>query len=286
MFDLPRGDFPQTPDALKDALERSVRKRISLPPGRDGVTLDMDGWPAGESLAVNVTGGNIDVSGDPRRFQEDFRPPIIVSGRQPGPRFGRFDVTGNPFHAGPMACQVEAHGTDVSFDLGRDADGTPVMAPATGHGTLMASVPKDQWLAFVRQKAVEGAAEKSVTVTGLDADVWAPDPRSLAVKGRMRGSKRLGIFNPSFTVDFAARTRVDDDLVGHIVHLDLTGHGPVMQTLVGLLRPKLEEVKRQPVAIREVLGAVVPAGLGLSELKIEVDRDIRLSARFGDGATS
>ena len=231
-----------------------------------------------------MTGGRIDVSGDPRQLQEDLRPPTIVRDRRPGPRFNDFAVIGEPFHAGEMACRLEAVGKNVRFDFGRDADGTPVMAPVSGQGTLFGSVPKDQFLAFVQLKAREGAAEKGVTVDRVDADVTAPDPRSLAVAGTMHGHKKLGFLNPSFAVDFAARVSVDDELVGHITQLDLRGHGVVMETLIGLIRPKLEQIKREPVAIREVLGAVVPAGLGLSGLKIEVDHEIKLSAAFGGEA--
>ena len=282
MFDLPRGDFPTTSDALRDALEASVRRRMKLPPGRAAVALEAGDWPAGRALRVDVTGGQIDVSGDPRQLQEDMRPPVIVGDRRPGPSFGDFAVVGEPFYAGEMACRLEAVGKDVRFDFGRDADGTPVMAPAEGSGTLLGSVPKNQFLEFIRQKAREGAAEKGVTLDRIDADVTAPDPRSLAIAGTLHGHKKLGIFNPSFTIDFAARVSVDDDLIGHVTQLDLRGHGVVMETLIGLIRPKLEQIKREPVAIREVLGAVVPAGLGMSSLKIEVDDEIRLSAAFGE----
>ena len=284
MFDLPRGDFPTTPDVLRDALEASVRGRMKLPTGHAAVSLDMNGWPDGGALRVDVTGGHIDVSGDPRQLQEDMRPPTIVRDRRGGPSFADFAVVGEPFYAGDMACRLEAVGKNVRFDFGRDADGTPVMAPAAGEGTLFGSVPKDQFLAFIKAKARQGAAEKNVTLDRVDADVTAPDPRSLAIAGTLHGHKKLGFLNPSFTIDFAARVSVDDELVGRITQLDLRGHGVVMETLIGLIRPKLEEIKREPVAIREVLGAVVPAGLGMSDLKIEVGDTIRLSAAFGGGA--
>ena len=282
MFDLPRGDFPTSPETLKSALEKSVRNRMSFGDRGEAVTVELDAWPTGKTLRVDVTGGRIDVSGDPRQLQEDMRPPVIVRDRTAGPTFETFDVIGEPFYAGEMACQLRASGRDVSFDFGRDADGTPVMAPASGRGTLASSVPVKQFLAFIKQKAKEGAAEKGVTVDDVVADVTAPDPRSVAIRGTMRGHKKLGLFNPSFAVDFVASVRVDDELVGRITRLDLQGHGAIMGTLVGLLRPKLEQIKAEPVALREVLGAVVPAGLGLSDLKIEVDESIRLSASFGE----
>ena len=111
----------------------------------------------------------------------------------------------------------------------------------------------------------------------------AADPRSVTAQSRLEEDPRLKtIWNGyAFAVDFRGRVEVDDALVGHVRQLDLHGHGMVMDALLGLLRPKLEQIRREPIPIRDVIGAFVPAALGLSNLAIAVSDDVSLTAEFG-----
>lgn len=285
MFDLPDSSPLTDAAELKRALEASVRRRIELPAGREAVRVAMSAWPDGQRLEVDVSGGRLDVPSDPKQLRQratgELRPPVIVADRRPGPRFDVFEVHGEPVEVGTMHCRLRLTGRGVQFDFGHDEDGSLVMAPAGGEGNLVASVPKSQLIDFVRRQAIDAAAEKGVVLEEVNAELSAPQPRSLAVNGTLRGRKKLGFLSAAFTMDFTARLELDDELVGHVRELDLRGQGLVMDTLLGLLRPKLAQIKARPVPLRDLLGAFVPAALGLRAIAIRVDEDVVLTAEFG-----
>ena len=286
MFDLPGTAFPRDFEALRQGLEAAVRRRIELPADRSPVRLETGRpWPEGESLLVDFSGGRLELPRDLAQLRAEskgrLKPPVIVADREPGPSFQVFQVIGEPVLVGEMACRLKLDARDVQFDYGRDDEGTPVVAPSAGAGTLSASVPKEQFLAYVRQQAVDSSAEKGFAMEQVDLELSSPDHRTIAIKGAMAGRKNLGFLSPRLAIDFTAALEIDDDLVGHLRALDLHGQGMVLDTLLNLLRPKVNQFKSRPIPLRDVLGAFVPAGLEMRDLMIEVGQDVSLTASFG-----
>jgi hypothetical protein len=292
MFDLPGTTFPGDFEALRQGLEAAVRQRIELPPDRSPVRLATGRpWPEGESLVVDFSDGLLELPRDLAQLRAEskgrLKPPAIVADREPGPSFKEFRVLGEPLRVGEMACRLKLEARDVQFDYGRDADGTAVVAPSGGSGVLTASVPKQQFLAYVRQQAVDSSAEKGFAMEQADLDLSSPDHRTIAIKGTLAGRKNLGFLSPRLAIDFTAALEIDDDLVGHLRTLDLHGQGMVLEALLNLLRPKVNQFKSRPIPLRDVLGAFVPAGLEVRDLRVDVSQDVSLHASFGDsGAPS
>jgi hypothetical protein len=288
MFDLRGKEFPSDADTLRQELGEAVRRRVEVPEGRQTIMLEAPNWPEGQRLAVDLSGGRLVLPADPGELREharkELKPPTIVSERRPGPLFHEFEVLGDPVNVGAMECRLSLVGRDVRFDFGRDADGTVVMAPAAGQGKLAASVPKDQLLDFIRRQAIDSAAEKGLQMEQVDLSLASPSDRSIEISGTMAGRKNLGLVSPRLAITFAARIEVDDELVGHLTQLDLSGKGMVLDALLALLRPKVAQIKAKPIPIRQLLGNFVPVALELRDAAIKVDEEIRLSATFGSTA--
>src|SRR5690606_12821261 len=151
-----------------------------------------------------------------------------------------------------------------------------------GEGHLQASVPRDRLIGFIRRQAIEAAAEKGVTLDDVDVAITAPGPREVLARGTLRGHRKLGFLSPSFTLDFICRVEVAGDLVGHMRQPDAHGRGIAMEALPVLLRPRLEQIRSEPVPLREVLGTFIPSSLGLRDFSINVGDDVTLRAEFSD----
>jgi hypothetical protein len=288
MFDL-TGDLPTDFAGLRDALERSVRRRIELAEP-DVVSLHGSDWPTGERLAVVTTGGLIRV--DPARgaLPEHLKPPRIVGDRVPGPRFKTLSVESKPLTVdveggGRLPMEVDVQGSQMVFEFGTDAKGTWVMAPAAGVATAELSVDRDTLLDVVRSVAIAQAARQGVSLTRVTADVTSPDPRRLRVFGTVAGSKKVAFFDASFTVHFEADLLAEPDeageLVGRIEDVRLGGEGPVMKVLLGLIKPLVERFKRTPLPLRDLLATAGVQGLGVRDVEVEAGPTLRLRADFG-----
>jgi hypothetical protein len=298
MFDLDTTSPPDQVPRLRTLLAGSISRRITMPGGADAVSLDPDNGSLArlDRLAIDVSGGHVTLPADPKALEAEMngrlRPPVLKNPAhaQPGPFVTRFELRARPLllESGNVSlpCEVGVSARDVPFVFGEGshADHPTVMAPAGGEGEVTAGVDQEAFLAFARQQATLGAAEKGVTIDQLDLDVTSNDPRSLSLRGTLHGSKKIAFFNATFALDFAADVRVDDELIAHVDRLSLAGHGRVMDGLLSLLEPKLKQIRQTPVALRPVLGTLVPVGLGLHDLRIHVaDGRIALFARFGAG---
>src|SRR5688500_5102058 len=108
MFDLRGNDFPSEADTLRRELDAAVRRRVELPEGRRAITLEAPNWPEGQRLAVDLSGGRLELPAEPANLRaharKELKPPAIVSDRQSGPFFHEFEVRGEPVHVGPMEC--------------------------------------------------------------------------------------------------------------------------------------------------------------------------------------
>lgn len=301
MFDLATTTPPADVHDLRTLLEQSISRRISMPGGADPVSCDPDNGPLDrlDRLGIDVSKGHVTLPADPKALEAEMhgrlRPPVLKdpARARPGPLVTHFELRGRPLllKSGNVSlpCEVEVSGRNVPFVFGEGAhpDHPVVMAPAGGEGEVTASVDQEAFLAFARQQAILAAAEKGVKIDQFDLAVTSDDPQSLSLRGTLRGSKKIAFFNASFALDFAADVRVDDELVARIDRLSLDGHGKVMDGLLALLEPKLKQIRQTPVALRPVLGTLVPVGLGLRDLRMEVaDSRIVLFTRFGAGGSA
>lgn len=301
MFDLRTTSPPGHTGPLRTLLTESIARRITMPGGADPVSIDPDDGSLErlERLAIDVSGGHVAIPADPMALEAEMsgrlRPPVLndPAHATPGPFVAFFELRALPLllKSGDVSlpCEIEVRGHEVPFLFGpgAHADHPVVLAPAGGEGEVSASVDREAFLAFARQQATLAAAEKGVKINRLDLEVTSGDPRLLSLRGTLHGSKKIAFFNADFALDFAADVRVDDELIGRIDRLTLQGHGTVIKGLLSLLEPKLQQIRQTPVALRPVLGTLVPVGLGLHDLRISVaNARIALFARFGAGGSA
>lgn len=299
MFDLDTTTLPAEVSQLRDLLAGSILRRISVPPGVEPVSCEPGNGSVDRlaRLSVDVSHGIVTLPADPKALEAEMngrlRPPVLKDPAQakPGPFVDLFELRAQPLllKSGELSlpCEIAVSATDVPFVLGAGAhiDHRVVLAPAGGQGEVTAGVDEQAFLAFARQQATLAAAEKGVRIDRLDLDVASTDPRSLSLRGTLHGSKKIAFFHADFALDFAADVRIDDELIAHINRLALHGHGKLLDGLLALMEPKLRQIRQTPVPLRPVLGTLVPVGLGLRDLRIEIaDGRIALRAHFGAGA--
>lgn len=298
MFDLDTDAPPTSPGQLRTLLAEGVERRLDLPEPASPVIIEpMEASGAEmalERLALHLNGGLIVLPAEPEELKRELRgplrPPTLREGAQttPGPTVSRFKVRARPLRlvggGTEMACQITADAEHVAFAYGPGDDGRLVMTPVSGAGRFEASVDREEFLSFIRETTKAAAATKGVALESVDVALTAPTTRSIRLEGTIRGHKKIAFFSASFAVDFVGEVEVDDDLTGRFHTLRLDGHGKVMDALLSLLEPKLQQIRESPIELRPVLGTLVPAGLGIDELCIESNvQNLRLTARFGAG---
>lgn len=290
MFDLP-AEPPLSFLPLQDALEASARRRIELPADSPIVQIEGNDWPQGQLLSVDTTGGRVAVDASTGGLPEHLKPPTLVSDRRPGPVFRQFRVRGEPLlidveGGGVLPLILRVDGSDVAFDYGRSEKGDWVMAPASGHVTAELSVPRDDLLAVVEQKAKTEAAARGVKLDRVDAEVANPSRRALRVVGTLAGAKKVAFFNATFAIDFGIDLVAEPDaggnLIGRVAELDLRGDGPVMSVVLGLAKPVIDRAKRTPLPLSDVLAMAGVQGLGVRDVRVDAGATLVLHAELGD----
>ena len=291
MFDLPGQDPPDSFDALARGLADSVRRRIELPAGAAPVTVEGDAWPAGRLLRVETTGGVVRVDPTLGDVPEHLRPPTLARDRQAGPTFERLAVESKPLRVmveggGELPLTVAVTGQNVAFDFGRDPRGNLVMAPSSGEATAELSVGRSDLLRVVNAVARSEAGKRGVTLDRLDADVTAPGPRTLVVRGVVSGSKKVAFFNAGFTVEYAAEMVAEPDangeLIGRVADVRLRGDGAVMNVVLALAKPSVDKVKGTPLPLRDILATAGVQGLRVRDVRVTAGDTLSLRAEFGE----
>ncbi|MEL7239019.1 MAG: hypothetical protein AAGK78_09155 [Planctomycetota bacterium] len=273
MFDLDVPVVPQTLPELQDAINASIRRRMQLPADASPVTLTT------QTVDIDVSDGSLRVDHNDRTtltvpeidgevLHEVFAAELTIKGEP----LTLVDPEGVS-----VPTTIRAAGTDVVFGIGRALGGDGLaMVPTGGAITATVTAPEAAMLALVETQARKAAAEKGVTVTDVETRLSTPTPQTVEIDGRMQGSKKVGFFNASFEITFEAVVRVEpgddpsrDGLHGRIEHLELSGEGSILSMMLGLLKPKIDELKRQPVALDSLLAAAGLAGTVVDAVRVD-----------------
>lgn len=205
-----------------------------------------------------------------------------VDHRTPGV-LRRFRVDAHPVTVADVAVDVAVDVQDVPFAWieGRDAAGEPVLAiepvepTASGpvRGDVRVAAPQEAVLAAVRRLATEALAAQGVTLTGLDVALTSHGPRAARVVADAR--IRKGILGASARL--AATVSVDAAMVVSLADVEVSSRNPVVAALLVAVRGRLEAVERERVD----LAAVLPPGVRIVDVRVDVGRDLVLTARAG-----
>ncbi len=264
--------IPTDADALRDAIEASIRRVVTDTP--DGPVVQLD---ASRLLHIGLTGATVTVD------DQDLgkRPPKLTGTRTRGPQFDTMTVMAAPVHldlpgSGTLPAELAVEGQDVGFDFVETDRQTLAMVPSSGRVELTASADKRQILSLLEAKTKTEAARQKVDITSLSADVSSPGPREVRVTGRVTGSKKVAFFNANFAVEFEAEAVIEpgDDgtgLIARVTTLDLSGDGTVMSMILSVAKPKIDAIKATPISLEALLQAAGVSGLGVTDVAVSAD---------------
>lgn len=272
VFQFGADGMPLTADGFALALDEGCRKGVRLPEDAQVVEIDgADTYPALRSLRVNFSDAKIDY--DPKR--KTPKPPenYVPHG---GFRAASFQVLGHRMAFEGAHMNVGVSAADVRFDFTRDRRGRPFLMLADAReGEMMFETTYADLESLIYAAFRAGAKPYGVLVNRTRLKLRSDDDgRSLVAELKV-DTTFAGL--PA-GLKFRARFDVDDQLNGRISDLTCTGDKALGPLISGVIQPALKKYdgKERPLV-------AFPKGtVHLHDVKIDTERNVRLSAKFGN----
>jgi hypothetical protein len=273
VFQFGADGMPLTADGFALALEDGCRKGARLP--ADAQVVEMEGaetYPTIRALRVNFSDAKIDF--DPKR--KTAKPPenYVPHG---GFRAASFQVLGHRLAVEDAHLSVGVTARDVRFDFTRDRRGRPfLMLAEAREGEMLFEATYADLESLIYSAFRDGARPYGVLVNrarlrlssdevGAGHSIVAELKVDTTFAGLPAGLK------------FRARFDVDDQLNGRISDLTCTGDKVLGPLISGVIQPALRKYdgKTRPLV------SFPKGAMQLHEVKIDTEKDVRLSAKFG-----
>ncbi|ROS23698.1 hypothetical protein [Cellulomonas sp. PhB150] len=272
-FPLGHTPRPSTGDELADRVRSTVRDQVGgqVDVRRLQVRASLDG-PDVPDLAIDLTG--LVVAG--ARTAPPAPARVVVREREPGV-VHRLTVDAHPVTVEGVAVDVRAEAEQVRFSWVEGVDGSLALelveptpdAPLVG--TLRAAAPQTQLVAAIQRLAEQVAAGQGLKLTRLDVDLVSKGPRAVSVA--VRAQLRKGIL--SATATGGANATIDDALVLTLSDVTATSGNPLVAAVLAAGRGRLQALEGRRID----LGAQLPAGVRIVDLRLDVGDDVVLTAR-------
>jgi hypothetical protein len=260
---LPLGGyaFPKSHDELVAALTDGLSQVATLPTARQVVEADRDGYPALQTLKIDLTEA---------RVRDAYQPAKPAGERQPGITAARLDILGRPVYSGTAAIYYEVSLTEARLDFQRDARGRNILIPVDARsGRISVRMSQADFEALVLCQARATAGRHGITVESLQWSWQSQGDRSLGAHARLATSKSLGFVTISAMIRGGGQLQIDEQLNARISGVSCEGEGLVGTLIVALAQRRLKRLE----------GAVVPlASYSLGKLKL---RDLKLRCQDG-----
>ncbi|MFI9489668.1 hypothetical protein ACIG47_24980 [Promicromonospora sp. NPDC052451] len=177
----------------------------------------------------------------------------------------------------PVDVTAELEG--LRFDWVEGADGrvgAQLVEPSGAHpvsGHARVSVDKDGLVATARGILAVVLLQQGVTLTALDVDLVSAGPRAATV--RIDAAVKKGVFL-SARVQATASVSVSADMVLAVRDVQLASGNPLVAALLGTVRGRVEAATSKDID----LGAQLPEGVRLADVRLDVGQELTLSARL------
>lgn len=287
-------DEPRTPDPIvlgaaprpTDGADLAARIRAALAEelggrveglDRASITTVLDGADIA-SADVDLSGVVVrtDGAGGPSGTAEQWQPEVVR--REPG-TLRRLRVDAHRIVAVDLPVDVIAELEGLRFDWVEGSDGRsgflPVEPseehPVSGHARV--AVDKAGLVATARGLLTVVLLQQGITLTGLDVDLVSRGPRSAAL--RVDASVKKGMFL-SARVQATASVSVDARMVLAVRDVQLASGNPLVAALLGTIRGRVEAATSRDIDLAEKL----PAGVRLADVRLDVGRELVVSARL------
>ncbi|GAA2175777.1 hypothetical protein GCM10009846_26980 [Agrococcus versicolor] len=256
-------------DALRPGVERLLDGLVATVEGADVVSLDLDG------TGVRLDGLLADDAG-----VGDLLPTSAadVIASEPGV-LRLLTVRAHPIHVEGVPVELGLTLEDLRIRWVEVAGGTvglDVVEPDEAHpvrGHLRVEAPQAELVEVVRGIAERTAAEQGVELRELDVRLTSDGPRT--VRAEMDARVKKGFLGAPASA--SATLRVDDALRVHVEDLRVTSSNVLVAGLLGAVRGRIEDRVREPID----LAAQLPAGVRLTDVRVEAGERIGVEARLG-----
>lgn len=177
----------------------------------------------------------------------------------------------------PVGVDAVLHGLRFSWLEGADGSlAVKLQDPSDQHpvsGQGRAAVHQERLVAALRRQVSESLAASGFTLSSLDVHLVSHGPTALGVQADARVRKGM----LSAAVRVGAVAEVSADLVVTVRDVEVTSRNPLVAGLLLAFRGKLEAVQRE----RFDLAAELPAGVRITDLRLDVSDELVLTARLG-----
>ena len=269
MFPLAGKNFPDSAEALAEAIQGALGQVLTLAAKGDAVSAEGGKYPSVKKLKINLNNAEVSASEPPPK-------PTPTGKRQPGIEVDQLEVVGHPIKYEKNKLDLELKASGVKLDFGRDKKGQPLLVLAdakTGH--VQAKMSKADIEALARTAAEMAAKGQGIKIEDLDLTLTSEGKRSLAADVRVKARKMM----VSGVLHITGRVDVDDELNATVSKLDCDGEGMVGTMASGLVKSKLKPYEGKVFPLMTFsLGDVT-----LRDLKIDVKSNVQVTAEFGSG---
>ncbi len=262
MIPLAGADFPNSNDQFRQALDDGL-KMFGAPKG----IVEMTGeFPHFSVLKIDLSGGRADADTQPpaRHFQD----------QKPGVEIDRLEVSAAPFLCcdSPVIFHLTADG--ARLDFARDSREKIALVVKTARsGAIDGQIRHADLEKVVRTVAHAEAAKHGAKIDKVVLSFTSLGPRSLGFDAKITASMFM-----STTIRVQGWMEIDDALNVNFSKLTCEASGMIGTMASGFIRPQLDKLQRQPIA----LAGYLLGGLKLRDLKIEAGDPLRAQATFAE----
>jgi hypothetical protein len=266
MLYLGQTQLPRTAEALHEAITRTMRTVLRLPPEKQPVAIE-GAFPALAALRINL---------DEAQLQTDAPPPQPKDITPQGEALSAdlLEVRGHPVRYENAAVHLDLSARQVRFaeGVGRSGERWLLVQSATD-GRAEVKVDHASLEALLRAGAAEAAQKQGVRITDVKLELTSRGPRSADVDARITAAK----FMVRSVIRIRGRVDIDDQLNAQLSELSCDGQGMIGGIACSFIRPHLERMNGRSVPLMAVsLGEV-----RLHDVQVDLSNGLHILARFG-----
>jgi hypothetical protein len=265
MFPLPTDSLPKNAEALRAAIEESLRRVVR--PAGPMVTVEEKLYPELAALRVSLDGASVGDRPPPRPL-----PP--VGAVEPGLWAAHLEISGRPILVRQAKVELSCTARHARIGQGRDKEGNVfLLLQDASEGKLEVAVALAELEALVLAGAKAEAGKQGVTVESVRIELRSQSEHVLEAIVHVR-AKKLFL---SAAVRVRGSVALDEQLNARLSGLECAGEGALGTLACGFIAPHLARFNGRGFPLM----ALPPGEVKLRDVRIAAGRELRVTARFG-----
>ena len=269
MFPLAGKSFPDSAEDLESAINTALSDVFTLDGKNSGAHIEATKFPNIKTVKINLDDATVSANKPP--------PKPIPTGkhRETGPKVEKLDLSAQPIHYEKAKLNLKVNATGLKFDFDKDKKGNPLLVLTDAKtGKVDAKISKADIEYLVTEAATLAAKQQGITIQDLDLDLKSAGPRSVAADVKVKAKKLM----MTGTIRLTGQIDIDDDLNATISNLNASGEGIVGAAAAGIVQKKIQPFNGTTIPLMTFsLG-----DLSLRDLKIDLTKDLHITASFGN----